>query len=95
MSAQLSSREIEIISTLLGSLDIGSNGSEKDSVSAILSVIKKKGWTKYDFHNLNIAARYFVRICEKIGISNSIPEELEVFLPNDEQIILDYYSMHG
>lgn len=92
MNENLSLREREIISTLLGSLDISSKESDKDNVSAILSEVEKKEWTKYDFHELNIAARYFVRICEKMGII-SISKEIEVSLPDNEQIVPDCYLM--
>lgn len=95
MNEKLNVREREIVSTLLSFFGKNQKESDRENVSAVLSLVEEKEWTKYDFHNLNIAARYFERICEKTGVGEFVLLELEVSLPDSEQIILDYYSMNG
>ena len=85
----LDEREMEIISILSGAMEIGPTKTVKDSISAILSGVRKKHWTKYEFHDYNVPARSFIKICRKLNLYGRVPLELKAMFPEHEILVFD------
>jgi|GEM_PF-4542493 hypothetical protein len=85
---ELNERELEIVSVLSKALKLGSKKTVRERILAILSTAKRKHWTKYEFHNYNIAARSFIRICRRLNLRD-VPVGLATLFKKSE-IILFY-----
>jgi len=85
----LSGRELEIISILSEVLELGPKQTVKEGLLSILSVVRKGHWTKYEFHEYNIAARSFIGICKKCDLQKRVPFELRALFPEHEAVEFD------
>lgn len=80
----LNEREMEIISILSEVLELSPKQTVKESLLSILYVVRKKCWTKYEFHEYNIAARSFIKICRKFNLYDRVPLEFKNMFPERE-----------
>ncbi|MFZ4631651.1 MAG: hypothetical protein ACOYL8_00410 [Patescibacteria group bacterium] len=97
-ASDLTSRDKEIISLVSKSLGLKTESNpdstiSKDRIHVILNSLEKKHWSKYDFHNINIAVISFIRACRKIdrGILKFFPSSLALVWPQSRGDDFDFY----
>ncbi len=82
-SAELSGREIEIISLIANDLGLQISLEEKTSQAGLDKIIQKIGtmkWNPKDFHDRGISVSSFKKICAKLGgFRNFVPKNMAIF----------------
>lgn len=85
--SELTTQEKELISKMSAALDVKESETteEADNLRDIVEAVRAKRWDKYQFHNLNITTRSFVKICMKFGLFNRLSEDLQKIIPRQEE----------
>lgn len=85
--SELTTQEKEVISKMSAALGVKESETteETDNLRDIVEAVKEKKWDKYQFHNLNITTRSFIKICMKFGLVDRLSEDLQKIIPRQEE----------